>query len=84
MALHTTPTDHDNDPPSAWSVVKKGERSWHLQSSLGGVIGYFTTRREAEEHRTGGRYVKLYEDEGRWFAGEQVRGWKPYEPAARG
>jgi hypothetical protein len=78
MALHTTPEDHRADPPSAWTVVKAGERNWHLDSSLGGTIGYFGTQREALSGKESGFYVDLYEREGRWFAGDGPQGWRPY------
>ena len=78
MSLHRTPADHDADPPSAWQVVKVADRCWHLDSSLGGTFGYYTTRRAAEDDKTSGFYVNLYEQESRWFAGLPVNGWRPY------
>lgn len=80
MALHTTPEAHAANPPESWRVVKVAPRRWDLQAADGDVIDSFTTKRDAEEHKTGGRWAQLYADEGRWFAGESVRGWKPYTP----
>jgi hypothetical protein len=79
MALFNTPEKHAANPPATWQVVKVVERRWDLKAD-GGVIDSFTTKREAEEHKTTGRWVRLYEDEGRWYAGESVRGWRPYKP----
>mgnify|MGYP006921419761 CR=1 FL=1 len=77
MALHATPKDHDADPPSGWIVRKSGSH-WHLESAKGGVIGTFTTKREAMAARESGFYFDLYNKEGRWFAGESVSGWVQY------
>lgn len=78
MALHRTPEDHEKDPPEAWQVVKVAERCWHLDSSLGWTIGYYTTKHAAEADKVSGPHVSLYEREGRWFAGEPVSNWRPY------
>ena len=78
MSLHHTPEDHDADPPAKWLVVKDAERSWHLDSSLGGTFGYYKTRKAAEADRLSGFSVGLYEREGRWFAGQTPAGWRPY------
>lgn len=82
MALHLTPADHAADPPAAWQVVKAAERCWHLDSSRGGTIDTFTTRKAAEAARTGGHAARLYEQEGRWFAGQTPAGWRPYAEVA--
>ena len=78
MSLHLTPERHDADPPSAWEVVKVADGCWHLDSSEGWTISYHTTKREAEAAKVSGPHVSLYEQEGRWFAGELVAGWRPY------
>ena len=79
MALHMTLADHDADPPSAWQVVKVAERCWHLDSSLGGTIGTYTTRKAAESGKEDGPQVTLWEKEGRWMRGEAIPGWRPYD-----
>ena len=61
-------------------VRKAAERSWQLVDKAGAVLHTTTTRHEAEELKSSGTYVALYEKEGRWFAGESVAGWKPYIP----
>lgn len=79
MALHRTPAEHDANPPSSWIVVKVGDRVWHLKFATGdGVIDSFTTKKSAEAAKIDGLAAKLYEKEGRWFAGLPVDNWKPY------
>lgn len=84
MALFTTPERHTANPPATWAVVKHAPRSWAL--TLAGdpdaVLGLFPTRQAAEQARREGFLVRLYRDEGRWFAGESVPGWRPYVPTA--
>lgn len=80
MALHLTPQEHDENPPRTWEVVKKRAGLWHLrQRGQENPIDSFATKREAEESKKSGRLVDLYENEGRWFRGEHVPGWKPYK-----
>lgn len=79
MALHLTPEEHDANPPSTWTVRKNGTR-WQLCDKDGGVLESTSTKKEAERLKVEGRLVALYNDEGRWFAGEHVRNWKPYAP----
>jgi len=78
MALHLTPEEHDADPPAAWQVVRIADRCWHLDRSLGGTIGYYTTRRAAEAGKVSGPWVRMYEQDGRWFAGHTPPGWRSY------
>lgn len=77
--MFTTPEDHAANPPESWEVVKAAPRVWRLLIA-GDVAQTFTTRREAEEATQSGRLVETYRKEGRWFAGEQIPGWKPYRP----
>jgi hypothetical protein len=55
-----------------------GSRSWNLNSSLGGTINSYPSRRAAEAARESGPFVTLWEQEGRWMRGEAVPGWRPY------
>ena len=80
MALFTNPNDHALNPPSTWEVRKVADRVWALTDAYGEVLDRFKTRREAEEAKVSGFLVKLYNDEGRCFAGLPVNGWKPYVP----
>ncbi len=79
MAIHLTLKEHDADPPSGWSVRKVGSR-YQLLSGSGGVLTSFDTRTKAEEAKKSGFLFDLYQKEGRWFRGEPVPGWKPYQP----
>jgi hypothetical protein len=82
MALHLTRAEHDADPPSGWTVHKHGRR-WQLRNRNGGVLDTFDTKAKAEAAKVTGFLVTLYQNEGRWFNGETVPGWKPYvEPQA--
>lgn len=79
MALHSTPEDHDANPPETWEVVKAGERLWHLrQRGAEYPFDSFTTKKAAEAARTNGSAARLYHEEGRWFAGETPPGWKSW------
>ena len=81
MSLHRTPEEHAANPPESWEVVKAAPRLWHLRQAGGqGALATCKTKREAERLRVEGWLVNLYEKEGRWFAGEPVSGWKPYQP----
>lgn len=80
--MYLTPEDHAANPPSSWQVTKAGPRLWRVVDNNGDVITTCPTRREAEEEKTSGSYVKLYEKQGRWFRGEHVPGWRPYKPNA--
>lgn len=82
MALFLTPEDHAANPPETWKVVKMADRFWALQVSSGGTLNTFPTKAKAEADRVDGPLVKLYNDEGRWMAGEQVNGWRPYAELA--
>ncbi len=78
MALYTSPEEHAANPPDSWVVVKVGSRLWRLTDSSGTVFETTTTRRAAEALRSSGFYFNLWHDERRWYAGESIRGWKPY------
>lgn len=82
MALHLTPAEHYADPPSNWTVRKSG-RNWQLLSKSGGVIDTFSTKRAAEGAKVAGFAFNLYQKEERWFRGEPVSGWRPYDAAER-
>lgn len=81
MSLFADPIVHAANPPTTWVVRKASARCWQLTVIRGDgvdVIDTFTTRRAAEEARTTGSAARLYADEARWYAGENIRGWKPY------
>ena len=72
------PDDHAKNGPETWNVVKAAPGHWHLVAASGAVLDYFETRREAVAAITSGTIRRLYDDETRWFAGESVRGWRPW------
>jgi len=71
------PEDHANNPPETWQVVKVAERCWHLRTKDGGTLDSQPTKKAAEALKVEGFYVNLYEKERRYYAGEDVPGWKP-------
>jgi hypothetical protein len=79
MALHLTPSEHREDPPSGWTVRRQG-RKWALCNKDGHVLDTAETKTKAESLKTSGFVFELYCKEGRWFRGESVANWKPYQP----
>ena len=78
MSLFRSPEEHAQNPPSSWEVVKVADRVWHLRTASGGTLESFESKGRALEAREGGFLAREYEQEGRWYAGEDVAGWKPY------
>lgn len=81
MTIFESPQEHAANPPATWTVRRVGRR-WALRTAAGTTLDTFDRKHQAEEGRTTGRMARLYADESRWYAGEQVRGWKPYQPPA--
>lgn len=78
FAALTNQQRHDAFPPSTWTVAKAAERLWKLVTPDGVVITYTKTKREALAECEDGFFVRHWEKERRWYAGEHVQGWKPY------
>ena len=75
------PNEHAANPPHTWIVRKHGRR-WALCAACSdNPIDTFDTKREAEAAKTTGFFVDLYAKEARWYAGQQVDNWKPYQKA---
>jgi len=77
MSLFNNPTEHADNPPETWRVVKVGRR-YELQTATGVRLDSFERKGHAEKALIDGHLVRLYGDESRWYAGESVNGWKPY------
>jgi len=77
--LFSNPEEHAANPPASWKVRKSG-RKWQLCTQAGTVLHTAETKREAEGLKAAGFYFDLYNDETRWYRGEKVRNWKPYQP----
>ncbi len=76
--------DHPVNPPGTWTVERQRVgRRWDLRTAAGVVISSFPTKRSAVAARTSGFYADLYAKEGRWYAGEPVAGWLPYQEVLR-
>lgn len=84
MALFLTLEDHDANPPSTWMVTKAGrgaryDHIWLLTTSDGGAtLDTFTTKTAAEAAKVDGLLVRIYDEEGRWMAGETLPGHRSY------
>ncbi|WP_217181594.1 hypothetical protein [Streptomyces sp. AC495_CC817] len=83
MTLYATPEEHAANPPETWTVRKLYERRWVLVIDPTQPVDYqgsYETKRRAEAERDDPQSWtrRLYDDETRWYAGEQVRGWKPW------
>ncbi len=69
--------EHAENPPTTWQVVKRAPRIWNLTTKDGRALSTFPRKKDAEMAKTIGWWVDLYEKERRWYAGEQIAGWKP-------
>lgn len=82
MSLFADPEQHAANPPETWQIVRipTGSRArFALKISADQPHPEtFATRGEAERERDKGYTRRLYEDEARWYAGEPVRGWRPW------
>lgn len=76
MSLFTKP-EHASNSPATWTVRKHGSKWGVFAANQSNPIDTFTTRAAAIEATTHGRLVDLYEKERRWYAGDNVLGWKP-------
>jgi len=76
--MFTTPEQHAANPPSTWKVIRRTKTSWATVTKDGDVIEYHERKRDADESLTEGRMFRLYQQEGRWFAGDTPTGWTPY------
>lgn len=84
MSLFSGPDEHAANPPETWEVVKLAERVWALRPAGADYsLNTFTTRHAAEEARSEGSAARLWRQEAAWYAGEAVRGWKPYAEFVR-
>lgn len=77
MSLFKDPQEHAANPPSSWVVVRQGRR-YALQTASGVTLDTFERAGHASDARTSGHLVTLYDKERRWYAGENVAGWRPY------
>lgn len=78
MSLFRSPEEHAANPPESWEVTKVMNKRWHLTTTAGTVLHSSERKRDCEELKTSGFYFNLYRKEARWYAGEEVSGWKPY------
>lgn len=73
MALFLTRDEHAANPPATWQVTKVGDRRWSLRTADGATLDTYDRKRDAENGRHAGFYVKLYADEAQWFARQAQR-----------
>jgi hypothetical protein len=78
MSLFRDPIEHAANPPATWRVERSGY-VWRVTTKDGTVLSTGDrTKTRAIERCERGFFVTLYAKEARWYAGEQVSGWKPY------
>lgn len=77
MSLFEGPEQHAANPPESW-IVKGGGRYWTLCTKDGTVLESATRKYAAEALRTDSFSRRLYDTEARWYAGEQITGWRPW------
>ena len=79
VSLFSGPEEHAANPPSTWQVTKLADRAWAITLKTGEQFSSaYPTRRQAQEAIDTGFYPDLYDKEERWYAGENIAGWKPY------
>lgn len=78
MSMFSGPTEHAANPPETWQVVKDGDRLWKIQTATGTTINTYGTKTHAVE-AIETVWRPIYERETRWYAGEQIAGWKSWE-----
>lgn len=80
MVMFRSPEEHAANPPETWHAFKAGTKAWYLLAGNGVVLDYSTrTKRACEALIERGHVRSLYDREARWYAGEPVSGWKPYQ-----
>jgi hypothetical protein len=79
MSLFSTPEAHAANSPSTWTVTKAADRVWNVSTADGVVLDSTTTKKAAEALKTSGHLVRMYEQEGAWYAGKTPAGWKTWE-----
>lgn len=73
-----TPQEHADNAPDTWQVVKRPRcRDWAVLTKDGGVITTAKTKSAALQLTKTGFYTDLYWKEKKYYAGENVPGWKP-------
>lgn len=77
MSLFRNHVEHADNPPKSWVIEHEGRR-WFLRTKNGDTLQSYGTKHEAEEAKREGFWVDTYNEESRWYAGEAVRGWRPY------
>ena len=78
MSLFSSPQENAANGPETWEVRRSG-RVWQVVTKSGTVIEHaVSTRRGALELKESGMYVRMYEQERRWYAGETPTGQRSY------
>ena len=68
---------HEQNHPKTWKVERRGRR-FHVVTLDGYSLDSFDTKRDALRASQSGFLVDLYDKETRWFAGENITGWRSY------
>jgi hypothetical protein len=84
MTLYASPELHAANPPESWTVerIPNGSRAFFGLVIEAGQrpVETFTTRRDAEQAKGNPEswHRKLYAKEARWYAGENIPGWRSW------
>ncbi len=80
MSLFSGPEEHAANPPETWRIVKAAERVWNVcPKDSDDVITSCKRKIDAEMLKEPFSWLyAAYAKEGRWYAGENISGWRPY------
>lgn len=81
--MFSSKEEHAANPPESWVAVKVADRAWDLRTKDGVTLGRYPSKKAAEADKTSGFYTRMYDQERRWYAGEQIPNWKPYKESTR-
>lgn len=88
MSLFATPELHAANPPESWEIrrIARGRSVTYciIIQAGGNPVDTFGTRRDAEStvSNPDSWLRRMYEKERRWYAGESIPGWEPFDRAA--
>lgn len=89
MSLFATPEAHAANPPESWTVERIAGNGARAKFGLviepgAGPAETFGTRQDAERAKNNPQswLRSLYEKERRWYAGENIAGWRPWAEIA--
>lgn len=76
--MFANPTDHFDNSPDTWQVIRTGERRWCVATKDGAILDVYQTRRQAQAALSDGFMAAHYDKVSRWYLGERIPGWRMY------